>query len=97
MVALHCGISLVDNTVMLSAKGGKVVRRLCDLWKPGKEKQTGYEMGIEILCNLDDTVTMLNFRYFYAEQAFQESIILHDAVNMASWVTKPAQHAINAV
>lgn len=88
-VKLHGGISLVDNTVLLSAKGGKVARRLCDLWKPGKERQTGYEMGIEILCNLDDTVTILNFRYFYAEEAHHETICLHDAINLYSWSNKP--------
>lgn len=89
MVALHRGVSLVDNTVMMSAKGGRMISRLSSLWKPGKEKQTGYDMGIEVLTNADESTVLLNWRYFYAEESHAETIFLHDTVNLGSWIPKP--------
>lgn len=90
MVALHRGVSLVDNTVMISAKGGRMIARLASLWTPGKEKQTGYDMGIEVLTNADDSTVLLNWRYFYSDKAHAETIILHDSINLGSWIPKPA-------
>jgi hypothetical protein len=99
-VALHRGISLVDNTVMLSAKNGRMINRLAGLWQPGKEKQCGYDMGIEVLTNADDATVLLNWRYFYASESSAETIILHDTVNLGSWIPKPVnsfqQEVLNA-
>lgn len=89
MVALHRGISLIDDTVMMSAKNGRMINRMADLWRPGKEKQTGYELGLEVISNVDYSVVLLNWRFFYSEQPEAETIALHDFCNLASWCEKP--------
>lgn len=89
MVHLHRGISLIDNTVFGSAKNGRMANRLCALYKPDSKKHTGYSQGLEVIRNMDQTVRVLNYRYFYAETIFPETILLHDSVNLGSWVKKP--------
>lgn len=85
-IALHRGISFVDNTVMCSAKGGRMAHRLCGLYRPDAKKQTGYHMGLEVLRHADgSSVRLLGYRYFYAEQSFPETICLHDGNNLGSW------------
>lgn len=87
-VSLHRGVSLVDNTVMMSAKDGKMIGRLCALYGSSSKKQTGYSMGLEIIRNLDESVRLLNWRYFYADRSFPETILLHDDRNLGSWSPK---------
>lgn len=89
MVHLHRGISLIDNTVFASAKNGRMANRLCALYRPDAKKQNGYSQGLEVIRNLDHTVRVMNYRYFYAETIFPETILLHDTVNLGSWVKKP--------
>lgn len=90
-VALHRGISLVDNTVIMSAKGGKMVNRLCSLYSPESKKQNGYSMGLEVMRHVDHTVVLLNSRYFYGSSSSPETILLHDHHNLGSW-SPPLRH-----
>lgn len=88
-VALHRGVSLVDNTFLASAKGGRMVTRLEALWTPasvtGEAVVNGNRVGIAILENASYDTTLLNFRYIYAHESFPETIALHDYHNLGSW------------
>lgn len=86
-VALHRGIPLVDNTVMASAQNGRMVNRLLDLYKPQNKQwlQTGASIGREILRSCDHTTMALNYRYFYSDEVTDETIVLHDSINLGSW------------
>lgn len=88
-VALHRGVSLIDNTFLASAKKGRMIGKIEALWTPaavtGEGMINGNRTGIAIMEAIDDTVILLNHRYIYAEQAFPETIVLHDAHNLGSW------------
>lgn len=84
-VALHRGISLVDNTVMASQKGGRVIGRICGLYTPERKRINGYQMGLEVIRNVDETVVLMNFRYFYDSRSTAQTVFLHDDRNLASW------------
>lgn len=94
-VALHRGIALVDNTVLGSAKNGRMINQLCDLYKPSNRQwlQNGVSIGHAILGNEDWTTMGLNYRYFYADSVSTETIVLHDTMNFASWLQHP-EHQI---
>lgn len=99
-VALHRGVAMVDNTVMGSAKGGKMVNRLLSLYTADNPKQTGHDAGVEVLRSIDESVILLNYRYFYAHPPdnFPETILYHDHANIGSWTpkaTKLTDHAIH--
>jgi hypothetical protein len=85
-VGLHGPIALVDNTFMGSAKGGRLVRKLLELYHPGGKVQNGSTVGKHILRHMDQDTRVFNFRYFYGEQKYPESVFLHDSINLASWV-----------
>lgn len=91
-VALHRGVSLVDNTFLASAKGGRMVTRLESLWTPaavtGEAVVNGNRVGIAILENSSYDTLLLNYRYIYALESFPETIVLHDGTNLGSWVNK---------
>ncbi len=89
-VRLNGGISFIDNTVMASVPNGRMVNRLCELWHPNSKIQNGHNIGLQIARHSDAGTRILNYRYFYAETPFPESIILHDSINLSSWAqTKP--------
>ena len=90
-VALKGGISLVDNTVLASAKNGRMVSRLLELYHPNSKHQNGGSTGLQILRHMDVDTRVVNFRYFYAEQRCPEAIVLHDSINLGSWVKNPAK------
>lgn len=87
-VALHRQIPIVDNTIMLSAKNGRMVNRLCNLYTARSVIQTGHSHGIEILRTADETTVLLNYRFFYDDTKTSEAIILHDDRNLSSWITR---------
>lgn len=89
-VQLHRGIAMVDNTVMGSAKGGRMVNRLLGRYTSDSPKQTGHLAGIEVLRTADESTVLLNYKYFYTEDTDigPETILLHDVGNLGSW-TKP--------
>lgn len=84
-VALHRGVPIVDNTFLASAPNSHMVRRLLSLWTPQAPVVTGHRCGIAIIEAADHTCALVNYRYFYAEQLFPESIVLHDSHNLGSW------------
>lgn len=79
------GVSLIDNTVMASAKESRISKRLCDLYRPDSRKHTGFSMGMEIIRNAGPDTCLLGFRYFYAEEDTPHTILLHDSHNEYSW------------
>lgn len=87
-VALHRGVSFVDNTVMASARQGRMILRLCALYTSDKPKQTGYTQGLEVLRSADETTVLMNYRYFYSETIMPETVLLHDGHNLGSWGPK---------
>jgi hypothetical protein len=91
-VALYRGVALVDNTFLASAANSTMIRRLDSLWVPSATVVTGHRCGIAIMENVDYHVALVNHRYFYGEQLYPESIVLHDSTNLASWLTHAKAH-----
>lgn len=85
-VALHRGITLLDNTFLASAKNSRMCQRIVNLWRPQNVVVDGHAVGVEIMRNCHSDVVLLNYRYFYAMQNLPETIVLHDATNLESWV-----------
>lgn len=86
-VALYRGVPIIDNTFLASIPNGHMIRRLASLWTPEAPVVTGHRCGIAIMEAVDYTSAIVNHRYFYAEQTYPETIVLHDAHNLASWLT----------
>jgi len=84
-VALHRGVALIDNTVMASAKNGRVINRLCSLYRPESVVHNGHSHGVEVMRCLDSDVVLLNYKYFYSDDVTSETVLLHDAQNLSSW------------
>lgn len=91
-VALHRGgCPLVDNTFLASVQNGRMANILCSLWNPSSMTGAGgvingYRIGIAILENCDHNTVLLNHRFIYCESEYPESLLLHDTVNLGSWV-----------
>ena len=56
---------MIDNTVMGSAKNGRMVNRMLALYTPERPKQTGHDCGMECLRSIDESVVLLNYERFY--------------------------------
>ena len=93
-VALHRGIAFVDNTVMGSAKNGRMVNRLCGLYTSESKRQTGHSIGIEIHSSADETTALYSYKYFYSQSIHPETVVEHDGCNLGSWIANPTQFAI---
>lgn len=87
------GISLIDNTVLASAKASAMATRLCGLYQPSARRHTGFSMGREIIRNADETLALMGWRYFYAESDNPNAIVLHDGNNAGSWLKPNTSHA----
>lgn len=85
-VALHRGVTLLDNTFLASAKNSRMCQRILALWRPQNLIVDGHAVGVEIMRNCYSDVALLNHRYFYSTQNLPETIVLHDNQNLASWV-----------
>lgn len=93
-VGLHGPIALTDNTFLGSAKNGRLIRKLLELYHPSGKVQNGGTVGKHIMRHMDVDTRILNYRYFYSEQKYPETIFLHDSINLASWVQPTtASHA----
>lgn len=84
-VALHRGVSLLDNTFLASAPNSRMINRLMACWTPKTPVIDGHGVGVEILRSINSDCVMLNHRYFYSLQQYPETICLHDAHNLGSW------------
>lgn len=87
-VALHRGVSLIDNTFLASAPNSRMCQRILSLWRPQSIVIDGHAVGVEIMNNCDMDVMLLKHHYFYAMQNLPETICLHDHHNLESWVTE---------
>lgn len=79
------GIPIVDNTVLGSAKDGRMINRLCNLYTQNSRKHTGLSTGREVLRHADENTRLLGSDYFYAMQDNPKAILLHDGHNIHSW------------
>jgi hypothetical protein len=95
-VALHRGISLIDNTFMASAKDGRMINRLVRLYNSRTPKRDGHDTGVEIIANCLEDTAFINFRYVYGMEAHPESVFLHDPINLGSWVDTHNMRFANA-
>lgn len=97
-VALHRGVALVDNTVLASAKGGKMVKRLLDLWTPAEIEVNGHMTGCGLLRYAGWDCLSLQPSVFYSMVPHPEAIFLHDGHNAGSWVAdkQPALPVVRA-
>jgi len=85
-VALHRQVALVDNTAFGTAKNGRMINKLCSLYRPEAWLQNGHAMGVDgMMANSDQDVAWLNYRVFYADVPTSETVLLHDAQNLSSW------------
>ena len=84
-VALHRGVTLLDNTFLASAPNSRMCQRILSLWRPQNVVVDGHAVGVEIMRNCHSDVVLLNHRYFYSTQNLPETIVLHDSHNLASW------------
>lgn len=80
------GVAFVDNTVLASSKGGVMANRLCALYRSNSRRHTGLSMGREVMRNADPSTVLLGWEFFYAETETPKTILLHDAINAASWL-----------
>lgn len=90
-VALHRGVSVIDNTYLASAPGSRMINRILELWTPRAFQVDGHGTGIQIMCYQNDGVfdcLPLPFKYFYALQPEPDSVVLHDAHNLYTWKKK---------
>jgi len=87
-VALHRGVTLLDNTFLASAPNSRMCQRILSLWRPQNVVVDGHAAGVEIMRNCHSDVVLLNHRYFYSLANVPEAIVLHDAHNLASWVAQ---------
>lgn len=93
-VSLYRGIALVDNTVMASAPHGRILNRLMNLYESRTPVRRGGEFGREIMRHSGMDVVWEDSDVFYALTERPESVLLHDAHNLASWTSeKPMQFA----
>lgn len=94
-VALHRGVTLCDNTVVASAPNSRLIRRVLSLWRPESIQVDGHACGVEVLAHLDGiTDRMVGYRYFYDLEVGPETIVLHDAHNLGSWVSQVKEERI---
>ena len=84
-VALHRGVTLLDNTFLASAPNSRMCQRILSLWRPQNVVVDGHAVGVEILRNCHSDVVLLNHRFFYSTHNLPETICLHDSHNLASW------------
>lgn len=89
-VALHRGISLIDNTFMASVPNGRMINRLDRIYTSRTPKRNGHDTGVEVIANCREDTLFLNFRYFYAMKPLPpEALFDHDSINLGSWVERP--------
>jgi hypothetical protein len=96
-VALHRGVTLLDNTFLASAPNSRMCQRILSLWRPQNVVVDGHAVGVEIMRNCHADVVLLNHRYFYGTQNSPEAIVLHDAHNLASWVKQAKESQIKMI
>lgn len=85
-VALHRGVTLLDDTFLASAKDSRVINRVLEAWSQQRPVVDGHGIGCQIMQYTDADVCALNYRYFYAVEAEPETLVLHDKGNLGSWV-----------
>lgn len=88
-VALHRGITFIDNTFLASAKDSRLINRVLEIWTPSTPVNDGHAIGVQIVEYAEVDTLALNYRYFYALQAEPDTICLHDKHNLGSWTKQP--------
>jgi hypothetical protein len=84
-VQVKRGVAVVDNTVMASAKDGRMINRLYNLSNSIAPVRKGAEYGWEIMDQSGEDTLWLNPRVFYSTGPHPEAIVLHDSHNLGSW------------
>lgn len=84
-VQVKRGIALVDNTVIVSAKNGRMINRLVELSNSISPVRKGAEYGWEMIDQSGLDIGWLSPRVFYSTSPHPEAVILHDDKNLASW------------
>lgn len=85
-VALHRGVTLIDNTFLATAPKSRMIERIAGLWRPGSVVIDGHAIGIEVIRSADTDTVILGHQYFYSTNPNPKTIVLHDSHNLASWV-----------
>lgn len=85
-VALHRGVTLVDNTFMASAPNSRIIQRILEAWKPERPLVNGHDVGVQIMTYTDHDTAWLHHQYFYDLRETPNTIVLHDCHNSGTWV-----------
>jgi hypothetical protein len=84
-VQVKRGVAVCDNTVMGSAKNGRMVNRLVNLSDSRSPVRKGSSYGWEIMDASGPDTCWLSSKEFYSMEKNPHAFILHDAHNLASW------------
>lgn len=95
-VQVKRGVAVCDNTVMGSAKNGRMINRLVNLSDSRAPVRKGAAYGWEIMDQSGPDTCWLNSRAFYSMEKNPEAFILHDNQNLASWTTARPMKFANA-
>lgn len=96
-VALHRGITLLDNTFLASTPNSRMCQRILNLWRPQNVIVDGHAVGVEIMLNCHSDVVLLNYRYFYGMEMSPETIVMHDNHNLESWVKETRESQVRMI
>lgn len=96
-VALHRGVTLLDDTFLASSKGSRMINRILEAWHPQRPVVDGHGIGCQIMQYTDADVCSLNYRYFYSTAVEPETLVMHDAHNLGSWCIQQKQKSLQKV
>lgn len=94
-VQVKRGVAVVDNTVMGSAKNGRMINRLVNLSHSNAPVRKGAEYGWEIMDQSGPDVCWLSPKEFYSMDKNPSAVILHDSINLASWTDSRPMKFVN--
>lgn len=96
-VQVKRGVSVVDNTIMGSAKNGRVINRLLNLSDSRAPVRKGAEYGWEIMDCSGPDVCWLSPYEFYSMAPHPRAVVLHDDRNLATWIENRPMKFANAL
>lgn len=95
-VQVKRGVAVVDNSVMGSAKNGRMINHLVNLSDSRSPVRKGAAYGWEIMEKSGPDVCWLSPKEFYSMEKNPSAFVLHDPINLASWCTNRPMKFANA-
>lgn len=89
-VQVKRGVAVVDNTVMGSAKNGRVINELFRLNDSRQPVRKGSEYGWHLMHIGGGDIFWEGADTFYSLTRTPKAVLLHDSHNLATWCDKPS-------